>query len=74
MSASASPKPPAKPSSPCTKVCVLDARTGLCQGCGRTRDEIALWGSLSEAQRLAIMAGLEARLRAAYLPPEGTRA
>ena len=60
---------PPKPSSPCTKVCVLDARTGLCQGCGRTRDEIALWGSLSEPQRRAIMAGLEARLRDAYLPP-----
>ena len=65
---------PPKPSSPCTKVCVLDARTGLCQGCGRTRDEIALWGSLSEARRLAIMGGLEARLRDAYLGPGQTRA
>ncbi|GJE42475.1 DUF1289 domain-containing protein [Methylobacterium soli] len=59
------PRP--KPSSPCTKVCVLDAATGLCEGCGRTRDEIALWGSLSEAQRRSIMAGLEARLQRAYL-------
>jgi uncharacterized protein len=65
---------PPKPSSPCTKVCVLDARTGLCRGCGRTRDEIALWGSLSEAQRLAIMAGLEARLRDAYLEGGQARA
>ncbi|KAB1075243.1 DUF1289 domain-containing protein [Methylobacterium planeticum] len=56
-----------KPSSPCTKVCVLDAATGLCEGCGRTRDEIALWGSMSEPQRLAIMAGLEARLTRARL-------
>ncbi|SDN02308.1 hypothetical protein SAMN05216360_105108 [Methylobacterium phyllostachyos] len=65
--------PPApKPSSPCTKVCVLDARTGLCCGCGRTRDEIAVWGGMSEAQRRTIMAGLEARMRAACLaPPEG---
>jgi len=62
--------PPApKPSSPCTKVCVLDAATGLCCGCGRTRDEIAAWGALSEAQRRAIMAGLEARMRAARLAP-----
>lgn len=59
-----------KPSSPCTKVCILDAETGLCRGCGRTRDEIAAWGMLGEPQRRAIMAGLEARLRAAYLPPE----
>ncbi|AWN44570.1 DUF1289 domain-containing protein [Methylobacterium durans] len=61
--------PPPKPSSPCTKVCVLDDATGLCRGCGRTRDEIAAWGSLGEARRLAIMAGLEARLRDAYLKP-----
>lgn len=62
--------PPAqKPSSPCTKVCVLDAVSGLCQGCGRTRDEIGAWGSLSEPERRAIMAGLDARLRAAGLAP-----
>ncbi|MCK2056345.1 DUF1289 domain-containing protein [Methylobacterium sp. 37f] len=55
-----------KPSSPCTKLCLLDAATGLCEGCGRTRDEIALWGSLSEMQRRAVMATLEARLGAAF--------
>ncbi|MCC0808462.1 DUF1289 domain-containing protein [Methylobacterium sp. W2] len=56
----------AKPSSPCTKLCILDAATGLCEGCGRTRDEIGRWGSLSEAKRQAIMATLGYRLRAAY--------
>jgi uncharacterized protein len=60
--------PREKPSSPCTKVCVLDARLGLCRGCGRTRDEIAAWGGMSEPQRRAVMAGLEARLRAAFAP------
>ena len=55
-----------KPSSPCVKLCVLDGATGLCEGCGRTRDEIALWGSLSEPQRRAIMTGLPERLRRAY--------
>ena len=58
--------PANKPSSPCTKVCVLDAVTGLCEGCGRTREEIGLWGSLSEPQRLAVMAVLPERLRRAY--------
>ncbi|MFD6320551.1 DUF1289 domain-containing protein [Methylorubrum thiocyanatum] len=58
--------PLTKPSSPCTKVCVLDAATGLCEGCGRTREEIGLWGSLSEPQRLALMAVLPERLRRAY--------
>ncbi|MGU3667529.1 DUF1289 domain-containing protein [Methylobacterium sp. A49B] len=61
--------PVEKPSSPCTKVCVLDAATGLCCGCGRTRDEIAAWGSMPEARRRAVMAGLEARMRAAGLTP-----
>ncbi|MCJ2033926.1 DUF1289 domain-containing protein [Methylobacterium sp. J-068] len=62
---SPSPSSPS-PSSPCTKLCILDAVTSLCEGCGRTRDEIALWGSMSEAQRRAVMGGLEGRLRAAY--------
>ncbi|KQQ14699.1 Fe-S oxidoreductase [Methylobacterium sp. Leaf123] len=58
--------PSKKPSSPCTKLCVLDAVTGLCEGCGRTRDEIGRWGSFSEPQRLAVMAALPERLRRAY--------
>jgi hypothetical protein len=45
---------------------VLDDATGLCRGCGRTRAEIAAWGMMREADRQAIMAGLDARLRAAY--------
>lgn len=61
---------PPKPSSPCTKVCILDEATGLCRGCGRTRSEIAAWGFMSEAERQSIMTGLDARLRAAYPVPE----
>ena len=30
-------------SSPCIRVCILDPETGLCEGCGRTREEIARW-------------------------------
>ena len=40
---------------PCHKICTLDARQGLCLGCGRTIDEIARWGSLSAAERSRIM-------------------
>jgi len=61
--------PSARPSSPCTKVCALDAATGLCSGCGRTRDEIAAWGAMGEDTRRAIMAELGARLLAAYPAP-----
>ncbi len=53
----------ARISTPCLRVCLLDPETGLCEGCGRTRDEIARWGSMSEDERLAIMAGLEERMR-----------
>lgn len=46
---------------PCVKVCTLDARSGLCLGCGRTLDQIARWGSMSEAERARIMAELAQR-------------
>ncbi|MEI5664437.1 DUF1289 domain-containing protein [Bosea sp. CCNWLW174] len=55
-------------SSPCIKICVVDPASKLCQGCGRTLQEIAQWSRLSEAERLAIMAMLEARLS---LPRDG---
>ena len=54
-------------SSPCTKVCLIDEETGLCEGCGRTRAEIATWGRLTEDERGTIMAGLDRRMRAAFL-------
>lgn len=49
-------------STPCIKVCVIDPVSKLCEGCGRTLAEIARWGRLSEAERLAIMAVLPKRL------------
>jgi predicted Fe-S protein YdhL (DUF1289 family) len=30
-------------STPCIRVCILDPDTGLCEGCGRTSEEIAAW-------------------------------
>lgn len=54
---------PTTPSSPCIKICVLDPQSGWCIGCGRTLGEIAGWGSLSEAERLAVMEGLPARMK-----------
>ncbi len=49
-------------STPCVKTCVIDPVSALCVGCGRTVEEIARWGAMDEAERLAVMAGLEARL------------
>lgn len=51
-------------SSPCQKRCHLDPVTRTCGDCGRTLDEIARWGGMSEAERLAVMAALPGRLAA----------
>jgi predicted Fe-S protein YdhL (DUF1289 family) len=56
-------------SSPCIRVCILDPETGLCEGCGRTREEIARWYELGEDERLRIMGGLEERMRTAWAVP-----
>lgn len=47
--------------SPCTKVCLIDQRTGLCAGCSRTIEEIAGWAAMTEADRQRIMRELPAR-------------
>ena len=47
--------------SPCINICTLDARSGLCLGCGRTIDEIARWVALGAAERARIMNELPAR-------------
>ncbi|HZP74944.1 MAG TPA: DUF1289 domain-containing protein [Pseudolabrys sp.] len=46
---------------PCTNVCTLDPRTGLCIGCARNVDEIARWSTMSPAERARIMAELPQR-------------
>jgi hypothetical protein len=48
--------------SPCTKVCIIDPRSGLCRGCGRSLGEIGQWMSLGEGERQRIMAELPQRL------------
>ena len=46
---------------PCVKICTIDARSGLCLGCGRTLDQIARWAGMSDAERARIMAELAQR-------------
>ena len=43
---------------PCIAVCMIDPRTKLCLGCGRTLPEIARWHRMESAERLAVMAAL----------------
>jgi len=50
--------------SPCVNICTLDARKGLCLGCGRTVDEIARWTAMSDFERRQVMDKLSDRLSA----------
>ena len=47
--------------SPCVGVCLIDEATGLCEGCLRTLDEVALWGSSSAQQRREILLNVDRR-------------
>lgn len=48
--------------SPCISVCVLDPDSELCEGCGRTLDEISQWSRMTEEQRRIVMTRLPERL------------
>ena len=52
---------------PCIAVCMMDPRTNLCFGCGRTLPEIARWHRMEGAERLALMAELPSRMAEAGL-------
>lgn len=47
--------------SPCTSVCRMDPRTGWCEGCARTIDEIAAWSAMSDDDKRAVWDALDAR-------------
>jgi hypothetical protein len=53
--------------SPCINVCAMDAASGLCTGCGRTLDEIARWGGMSDRERREIMLALPQRRKTAQV-------
>ncbi|MCA8954270.1 MAG: DUF1289 domain-containing protein [Planctomycetes bacterium] len=46
---------------PCINVCVVD-KHGYCSGCRRTLDEIAKWGSMSDAERQRVLSFLPGRV------------
>jgi predicted Fe-S protein YdhL (DUF1289 family) len=53
--------------SPCINVCRMRA-DGLCEGCLRTLDEIAAWGTLGDAAKRAVWVLIEQRKTAAVTP------
>lgn len=48
-----------RPLSPCVQLCQIEPTTSVCQGCGRTLDEIACWGSMTEAKKAPVWERLE---------------
>ena len=56
---------PAGVASPCINVCRMDAASGLCEGCLRTIDEIAAWGTMDDGDKRVMWQRLEQR-RAAW--------
>ena len=49
------------PASPCIRICRVEA--GICQGCGRTLDEITRWPSATPVVKRIILAAAKTRLR-----------
>lgn len=47
--------------SPCTSVCRMDERSGWCEGCRRTIDEIIKWSTMSDDDKRAVWERLDSR-------------
>ncbi|MFK5980005.1 MAG: DUF1289 domain-containing protein [Rhizobiaceae bacterium] len=60
----------AKIESPCNLVCVIDADTGYCFGCGRTDGEVEGWISYSAPMRKQIMDSLPDRMKIIKIDPK----
>jgi uncharacterized protein len=58
---------------PCIAVCLIDPKTSLCFGCGRTLPEIARWPRMDRAERCAVMTRLAQRMADAGLVPMPAR-
>jgi predicted Fe-S protein YdhL (DUF1289 family) len=52
--------------SPCIGVCAMDETTGYCLGCYRTIDEIKTWWDKTNAEKIALLQTLEARVAQSF--------
>ena len=52
----------------------MNEATGLCRGCYRTLDEIARWGTMSDAERAKVIDELAARRAETPVTPSYLRA
>jgi len=53
--------------SPCISICRMSDSSGLCEGCFRTRDEIASWGNAGDAAKRSIWSLIEQRMAAVQI-------
>ncbi len=59
----------AKPSgapSPCNSICTMNSHSGFCNGCFRTLNEIATWGSMAETTKRQVWSELKVRRLAGH--------
>ena len=66
------PAAPGPVPSPCVNVCRMDRRTGLCEGCYRTIDEITRWSTADDGFKRAVWTEVRRREQAQFdggLPP-----
>ena len=47
--------------SPCISICKLNKISGFCDGCFRTKDEIAKWPSMTDSERWSVVEKLRER-------------
>lgn len=50
--------------SPCISICRMNARTDMCEGCFRTRSEIAVWSGASDDSKRAVWRIIAQRMQA----------
>jgi predicted Fe-S protein YdhL (DUF1289 family) len=51
----------AEVASPCINICKINERSGLCDGCWRTLDEIIVWSKASNNDKTHILQKVEQR-------------
>ncbi len=47
--------------SPCTSVCEIDPKSGLCKGCSRTKEEIFGWLRYSDTDKKQVLLTINRR-------------
>lgn len=68
------PAAPGPVPSPCVNICRMDRRTGLCEGCYRTIDEITRWSTADDGFKRAVWTEVRRREQAQFDAPPSAAA